>query len=78
METLLRITNPKVIEVPVQELAPVVNTSALFSRRRAALEAKDREEARILRQSTNLGKPDDKLAEINKLETELGVDEKEA
>lgn len=78
-ETLLNIIKPKTYEAPVQELAPIVNTSALFSRRRAALEAKDREEAKILRSSTNLGKPDDSLRAIDKnvdkLEKELGIDE---
>lgn len=74
-DTLLNIIKPKVYEAPAQELAPVMQTSALFSKRRAALEAKDREEARILRSSTNIGKPDDK---IEKLESELGIAEKEA
>lgn len=74
-ETLLSIIRPKVYEAPAVELNPVIQTSGLFSRRRAALEAKDREEAKILRNSTNLGKPDDSIA---KLETELGIEEKEA
>jgi hypothetical protein len=82
-ETLLNIIKPKAFEAPTQELNPIINTSALFSRRRAALESKDREEAKILRGSTNLGKPDDSLREINKnvdvtqLETELGIEAKE-
>ena len=74
MDTLLKITNPKVIESPIQELAPVVNTSALFSRRRAAAEARDREEARIKRDSTLLARPDDNLT---KLERDLGIDDNE-
>jgi tRNA/tmRNA/rRNA uracil-C5-methylase (TrmA/RlmC/RlmD family) len=73
-ETLLQIISPKVIEQPVVELNPIVNSTGPFSRRRAALEAKDREEARIKNQSTNLGQPDDKLKEINDLEKELGVE----
>jgi len=81
-ETLLSIIRPKVYEAPVQEFQPLVNSSALFSRKRAALESKDREEAKIIRGSTNLGKPDDSLREvdknIDKLEHELGVEEKEA
>lgn len=78
-ETLLNIIRPKVIEAPVQEIAPIASTSALFSRRRAALEARDREEARIKKLSTVLGKPDDSLRdmnrenEIDKLESELGI-----
>ncbi len=74
LDTLLRITNPKIVEAPVQFLEPVATSSAIFSKRRAALEEKSRNEAQIKRNSTVLGKPDDKLAE---LETELGVAEKE-
>lgn len=83
-ETLLSIIKPKAYEAPTVELNPIIQTSGLFSRKRAAMEAKDREEARILRQSTNLGKPDDMLREVgkdsilSKLETELGIEEKEA
>lgn len=78
-ETLLKIVSPKVVvEQEIKEIQPVIQTSGLFSRRRAALEARDREEAKILKNSTNLGKPDDKLKEIEKLEIELGVEEKEA
>lgn len=77
-ETLLRIVSPKAIETPPIELNQISQTSAIFSRRRAALEAKDREEARILKNSTNLGKPDDKLKDIEKLEKELDVEEEKA
>jgi tRNA/tmRNA/rRNA uracil-C5-methylase (TrmA/RlmC/RlmD family) len=78
-ETLLRIVSPKIeVQQEIREIEPVIQTSGLFSRRRAALEARDREEAKILKTSTNLGKPDDKLKEIEKLETELGIEEKEA
>mgnify|MGYP003395556945 CR=1 FL=1 len=77
ISTLLNIIQPKVIEVAPVELNPIQQTSAIFSRRRAALEAKDREEAKILKQSTNLGKPDDRLKEVEILEQELGI-EKEA
>ncbi len=70
-EVLLGIIKPKVYEAPAAELNPVMQTSALFSRRRAALESKDREEAKILRSSTVLGKPDDRLAT---LENELGIE----
>jgi hypothetical protein len=71
-ETLITIVRPRTFEAPVQELNPIVQTSGLFSKRRAALEARDREEAMIKRNSTNLGKPDDKIAA---LESELGVEE---
>jgi hypothetical protein len=76
-ETLLKIVSPKVYEAVPQELNPVIQTSGLFSRRRAALEAKDREEAKILSEGKHLGKSDDKLKEIENLEKELGVQEGE-
>lgn len=76
-ETLLAIVHPKVIEQPIVELSPIQQSAGTFARRRAVLEAKDREEARILNEAKYLGKPDDKLKDINKLETELGI-EKEA
>lgn len=78
-ETLLDILKPKVVESVPQELNQIQSSSALFSRRRAALEAKDREEAKILKSSTNLGKPDiEAVKNINELEKELGITEKEA
>ena len=73
-DTLVRIVSPKVVEQPAVEINQIAASSALFSRRRAALEAKDREEARILKNSTNLGKPDDSLKDITKLEHELGIE----
>lgn len=76
-ETLLSIIKPKVIEAAPIELNQIQQSSAIFSRRRAALEVRDREEARILQEAKHLGKPDDKLVEINNLEHELGI-EKEA
>lgn len=83
-ETLLSIIQPKVVEAQPQEIQPVIQSSALFSRRRAALEARDREEARTLRESKHIGQPDDKKIEyggqsitaVNSLEQELGVEEK--
>ena len=74
-ETLLRIVNPKVYEsaAPI-ELNPIVATSGLFGRRRAAAEERDRQEAKILTEAKHLGKPDN-LKDINKLEDELGVSE---
>ena len=78
-ETLLAIVHPKVVEAAPVEINPVVQSSGLFSRRRSALEARDRAEAAALRQST-LGKPDNIKVDntIKDLETELGVEEKEA
>lgn len=75
-ETLLSIIKPKTFETVPVELNPVTQTAGIFSRRRAVLEAKDREEARILQEGKHLGKPDDKLVLIEKLEKELGVEEK--
>jgi hypothetical protein len=56
----------------------IAQSSALFSRRRAALEARDRQEAQILSEKKHLGVPD-KLRDISVegLEKELGVEEKE-
>ena len=76
-DTLLNIVNPKVVEAAPVEINQITQSAGLFSRRRAALESKDREEAKILRESKHLGKPDN-LKDINKLEEELGVEEKEA
>ena len=73
---LLDIIKPKTVESQPVEINQIQQSSALFSRRRAALEAKDREEARILRNSTNIGKPDDSLksaSSIESLEHELGI-----
>ena len=79
-ETLLAIVHPKVIEQPIVEMNPVVQTSGIFSRRRAALEAKDREEAKILKEAKHLGKPDSlrdvHIASTSELEKELGIEEK--
>lgn len=79
-DTLLNIINPKVIQQQIpNEIAPVTVTSGSFARRRAALEAKDRQEAQILREAKFLGKPDDRLKDksidekIEKLEAELNI-----
>lgn len=61
------------------EIAPVTITSGSFARRRAALEAKDRHEAQVLREAKFLGKPDDRLKDksidekIEALEAELEI-----
>lgn len=72
-DTLLNIIKPKTYEAAPIELNPVSQQSALFSRRRAALEAKDREEARILKEGKHLARPD-----IDKLEKELDIKEEGA
>jgi|SRR5665213_539271 len=78
-DTLLDILKPKTYEAPPVELNQIATTSAIFGRRRAALEAKDREEAKILRSSKNLGKPDFITDSITteRLEHELGISEAE-
>lgn len=58
IETLLSILKPKVVESPPTELNPIHQTAGLFSRKRAMLEERDRQEAATLQQSKNLGKPD--------------------
>ena len=73
-ETLLNIIKPKVYEAPSQEIVPIVQAGGLFSRRRAALEARDREQAKILQEAKHLGKPDN-LKDISKLEEGLGIEE---
>lgn len=83
-DTLLKIISPKAIEANPIEIAPITQSAGLFSRRRAALEERDRQEARILSEGKHIGRPDilksDYVgsAKIEKLEKELGVEEKEA
>jgi hypothetical protein len=73
-DTLLQILNPKVQEAAPVEVNQIAQSSALFSRRRAVLEARDREEAKIKKMSPNIGKPDN-LKDINELEKELGIED---
>ncbi len=85
-DTLLRIVSPKAYETPpAVEINPVIQTSGLFSRRRQALEERDRQEARILAEKKHVAMPDiinpnkdNILNSISKLEDELGVMEKES
>lgn len=83
-DTLLSIIHPKIVEQPVIEMNPVIQTSGLFSRRRAALEERERQEAKIIREGKHLGKPDnlkdiERVSEdVTNLEKELGIEEKEA
>lgn len=69
--TLLNILQPKVVESAPQEIVPLIQAGGTFARRRAALETRDRESARIINESKNIGRPDS----IEKLEKELGVNE---
>ena len=78
-DTLLNIISPKAVEAPPVEINQIQQSSALFSRRRAALEQADREKARILKSSTNVGKPDNvTMNSVESLEKELGVAEEGA
>jgi tRNA/tmRNA/rRNA uracil-C5-methylase (TrmA/RlmC/RlmD family) len=77
-KTLLNIINPKVVEAAPVEINSIIQTSGTWARRRAALEAKDREEAKILAHSKNVGRPDSVVTNvdnISQLEKELGVEE---
>lgn len=75
-ETLLNILQPKVVEASPVMLESSAIGGGTFARRRAVLEARDREEARILKSSELVGKPDiAKVKDINELEKELSIDE---
>lgn len=70
-ETLIEIFKPKpIIMENAVELRPLADQALPFAKRRAALEQRDREEARILRDSKVVGKSDET---VSRLETELGV-----
>ena len=75
---LIEIIKPKTVESVPVEIQPIAQSSALFSRRRSALEAQDRERARILKEGRNIGQPDNIIKPaahqtIDELEKELGV-----
>ena len=57
-DTLINIVSPKVVESAPLEINQIQQSSALFSRRRRALEERDRLAAQTLKQSKNLGMPD--------------------
>lgn len=63
-QTLLNILQPKTVEAAPTELLPIAQSSGMFARRRAVLEARDREEAKILQEKRHLGMPDN-LAKPN-------------
>ena len=85
-DTLINILQPKVVEATPQIIEPVAQSSALWSRKRAALEAKDRQEAFILAQKKHIAMPDNPRVTgvitnieapqtVEQLEKELGVEE---
>ena len=74
-DTLINILQPKTVEAAPVELTNITPTAGTFARRRAALEERDRQQAQILKQSSNIGRPDE-LKNIESLEKELGVEDK--
>lgn len=79
-ETLINIFKPKVYENPPIELQSTLATANTFSKRRAALEAASREQAKLLKTSKVIGRPDSELNQvtmnnkaIEELEQELGI-----
>lgn len=83
LDTILDIVKPKTFENPPVELNQKTSIALPFSRRRAAYEAKDREDAKILRENKFIGQPDSQIKSsspvstqtIEELESELGVAE---
>ena len=75
-DTLVSIVKPKEVEAPPVEINQIQASSALFSRRRAALEEKDRQEAQILAMKKHVAMPDiAQIRTVNELEKELGIEE---
>lgn len=79
-ETLIGILRPTIQEQVPVEVPNVIHSTALFSRRRSALEEQARREAATMKTSKVLAKPDvvnDVPADesVEKLEQELGIAE---
>lgn len=76
-ETLLSLLKPKVYEQPAVELQSMAPVATVFSRRRAALEQRDREAARVMVNSSVVGIPDKGSREqsIQQLEQQLNINE---
>lgn len=79
-KTLLNILNPKAVEAAPVELQPMSISAGTFAKRRAILEERDRQQAKILSEAKHIGKPDFPIKAsdpvITKLEQELGIEEK--
>jgi hypothetical protein len=71
IETLLNIVKPSVTQAAPIEVQPIQQAAGTFTRRRAILEERDRQEALIKQQKKFIAVPDDK---ISQLEKELGVE----
>ena len=79
-DTLINILQPKAVEAAPIEINPLQQSSALFSRRRAALEEKDRQAAQVLAMKKHIAVPDSLIKiksniSVDDLEKELGVEE---
>ena len=79
-ETLISIIKPKIVEAAPVEINPIPISGGSFARRRAAMEEKDRQEAKVLAEAKHIGKPDNlitvaKGSELEALEKELGLEE---
>jgi hypothetical protein len=79
IDTLVGIVKPKEVEAAPIEINQIQQSSALFSRRRAALEERDRQEAKIRAEKKFMGVPDNLRDEVINpvkiLEDELGITE---
>ena len=79
LDILLSLVNPKILESPATIVQPIQITGGLFSRRRSALEQRDRESAKIEKLSPNIGRADNdsintaSQSTAQELEKELGV-----
>lgn len=81
MNTLLSILQPKAFEAVTTELEPMLPKATTFSKRRAALEQRDRLEAQLKQSSPFIGKKDEDkdiaiATSIDNLEQELSIGEK--
>lgn len=74
-KTLLGLLNPRLVEQPPQELAPIIPRGMPWARRRVALEERDAAEAKAKQSvfAAEVPRPDKETVE--RLERELGVAE---
>jgi hypothetical protein len=82
-QMLLNLLNPKVVEVPAVAVNPIKQNLSTFSKRREALEAEDRNKARVELNSKFIAKVDDVVptdktktageTNVEELEKQLGV-----
>lgn len=82
-KTLISILKPEIHQTPVIETKALVPLRQTFSRRRAALEERDRLEAQTKANSPFIAKQDNEntpasINPIDNLEQEMGISEKES